>query len=157
MDATSVAAVVGAVGSGLMAGILFAFSSFVMRALDTIEAGPRILAMQQINQKIVNPLFVLIFAGTGLISVYLMIAGVDDSTAGDRAARLGALLYLLGVIIVTMTRNIPLNTRLDRVDPDDEEAASVWEWYRDRWLRWNHLRTAASVGAAACFCLANSL
>ena len=157
MDATSVAAVVGSVGSGVMAGILFAFSSFVMRALDTIETGPRIVAMQQINQKIVNPLFVLIFAGTGLISVYLMIAGVDDSTAGDRAARLGAVLYLLGVIIVTMTRNIPLNTRLDRVDPDSEEALSIWDWYRDRWLRWNHLRTLSSVGAAVCFCLATSL
>ena len=140
-----------------MAGILFAFSSFVMRALDTIDSGPRVLAMQQINQKIVNPLFVLIFAGTGLISVYLMIAGVDDSTAGDRAGRLGAVLYLLGVIVVTTTQNIPLNARLDRVDPESEEAASIWGWYRDRWLRWNHLRTVSSVGAAVCFCLATSL
>ena len=157
MDATDVAAVAGAVGAGLMAGILFAFSSFVMRSLDAIEAGPRVQAMQGINQKIVNPLFVLIFAGTALISVYLVIVGVSDSTGADRAARLGSVLYLLGVIVVTTSQNIPLNNRLDRVDPAGEDVETLWDWYRGRWLRWNHLRTLAATGAAVCFCLAAAL
>ena len=157
MDPTIVAAVAGAVGSGLMAGILFAFSSFVMQSLETLAARPRVSAMQQINTRIVNPLFVLIFAGTALISAYLMIVGVDDSTAADRAARLGSVLYLLGVIIVTITRNIPLNNLLARVDADADEAESMWDWYRERWMRWNHLRTVASTAAAVCFCLAARL
>lgn len=157
MDATSFAAVVGALGAGLMAGMFFAFSSFVMRALDEVDASPRVLAMQQINQKILNPLFVVIFAGTGLVSVYLIIVGVDDSAAADRAARLGAVLYLLGVIIVTMTQNVPLNNRLDRVDAEADDAPTMWEWYRGRWMRWNHLRTVAAIGATVCFCLAVGL
>lgn len=157
MTATDVACTIGAVGAGIMAGLLFAFSSFVMRALDSLATPAAVQAMQQINKKIINPLFVLVFAGTAAVSVYLMIAGVDDSTPADRAARLGAVLYLLGVIIVTMTQNIPLNNRLDRVDldgdgPDDSET--VWPWYLARWNRWNHLRTVAATGAAICFCLA---
>ena len=157
MDATSFAAVAGALGAGLMAGMFFAFSSFVMRALDAIDAAPRVQAMQQINQKILNPLFVVIFAGTALVSVYLVIVGVDDSTAADRSARLGAVLYLLGVIVVTMTQNVPLNNRLDHVDADGDDAASMWDWYRGRWMRWNHLRMLASAGATVCFCLAGGL
>lgn len=157
MDATSIAAVAGAVGSGVVAGILFAFSSFVMRSLDEIPAGARVSAMQHINDKIVNPLFVLFFAGTAVLSVYLVIVGVDDSTGGDRSARLGAVLYLLGVIAVTTTQNIPLNNRLDAVDPDGDDAGEMWRWYSRRWLRWNHLRTVAAVAAAVCFCLAVAL
>lgn len=154
MTATTVACTIGAVGAGIMAGLLFAFSSFVMRALDTLEADAAVQAMQQINKKIINPLFVLVFAGVAVVSVYLMIAGVDDSTPADRAARLASVFYLLGVIVVTMTQNIPLNNRLDKVAPDSDDSATVWPWYLTRWNRWNHVRTFAAVVASVCFALA---
>lgn len=146
------ACTIGAVGAGVMGGLLFAFSSFVMRSLDSLTPSAATRAMQEINRRIVNPLFLLIFVGTAAASAFMLIAGVDGSTNADRAARLGAVLYLLGVIVVTATQNIPLNNRLDRVG-NEQEVAEVWPWYLARWSRWNHIRTVAAVGAAACFCL----
>ena len=47
--------VLAAVGSGLMAGLLFAFSNFVMKALTRLPPEQGMAAMQLINVTIINP------------------------------------------------------------------------------------------------------
>ena len=64
------------VGAGVMAGIFFTFSAVIMRALDRLPAGQGIAAMQSINKVIVNPLFMLFFLGTPLLSIVLAGAGI---------------------------------------------------------------------------------
>lgn len=64
-----------AIGSGLMAGIFFAFSVFVMTALNRLPPAQGIAAMQFINVTILNPLFLLTFMGTAGASVVLAISG----------------------------------------------------------------------------------
>jgi hypothetical protein len=49
-----VLAFAGALGSGLMAGAFFAFSTFVMRALARLPAAEGIAAMQSINVAAIN-------------------------------------------------------------------------------------------------------
>jgi uncharacterized membrane protein len=63
-------------------------------------------------------------------------------------------IYVLGVIGVTIAFNVPLNDRLARAAPDSPEGASLWQHYLARWTAWNHLRTAASALAMALFILA---
>ena len=53
-----------AVGCGLIGGLLFAFSSFVMTALARQPAECGIRTMQAINVAILNPLFLSVFLGT---------------------------------------------------------------------------------------------
>ncbi|HLL90834.1 MAG TPA: hypothetical protein VK324_16150 [Tepidisphaeraceae bacterium] len=53
-----------ALGSGLMAGVFFAFSAFVMRALGRLPAGEAVAAMRAINVAVINPLFLGVFLGT---------------------------------------------------------------------------------------------
>ncbi len=45
--------------------------------------------------------------------------------------------------------NVPLNNKLSKLDPDSTEAAKYWLTYLSEWMRWNHVRTIASVIAAA--------
>ncbi|TBR24737.1 MAG: hypothetical protein EPO10_25145, partial [Reyranella sp.] len=56
-----------AVGSGLVAGIFYAFSSFVMGALGRLPPGHGIEAMQAINVVVINRSFMLAFFGTALL------------------------------------------------------------------------------------------
>jgi len=44
-----------ALGSGLIAGAFFAFSTFVMGALGRLPAAHGIAAMQSINVVVINP------------------------------------------------------------------------------------------------------
>src|SRR4051812_29165640 len=54
-----------AVGAGIAGGVFFAFSTFVMRALDRLPADRSIAAMQAINLAAPNPLFMAVLFGTG--------------------------------------------------------------------------------------------
>jgi uncharacterized membrane protein len=66
----------------------------------------------------------------------------------------GSLLYIVGTILVTIVFNVPLNNRLASVTPGSAEGAAVWTRYLSAWTAWNHVRTAASLAAAASFIMA---
>jgi uncharacterized membrane protein len=66
----------------------------------------------------------------------------------------GGLLYLVGCFLVTMAFNVPRNEALDQVAQGDPNAASLWAIYLTSWTAWNHVRTIASLAAAAAFGIA---
>ena len=57
---------VSALGCGLIGGVFFAFSSFVMGALARLPPAQGIAAMQSINIVVINPVFLLAFMGTAV-------------------------------------------------------------------------------------------
>jgi hypothetical protein len=70
------ATLVAMAGSALIAGAFFAFSTFVMKALAALPAPQGIAAMQSINVVVINPLFLIPFAGTAVLSAGLAAAAV---------------------------------------------------------------------------------
>jgi len=147
--------ILAALGAGLVAGIFFAFSSFIMGALGRLPPQGGIAAMQSINVVVLNPLFFLVFFGTAALALVLAIAALLGwSQSGASWLFAGALLYLVGTIFVTIAFNVPLNNKLASVKPSSTEGASVWARYLSAWTSWNHLRTAAAFAAAACFIMA---
>jgi len=54
-----------AIGSGLVGGTFYAFSSFVMAALGRIPPAQGVAAMKGINVTVMNPSFMTVFMGTG--------------------------------------------------------------------------------------------
>lgn len=147
--------VLSALGSGLVAGIFFAFSSFVMGALGRLAPSAGIAAMQSINVVVLNPWFFTAFFGTAAGCLALAAFGVLNwSQPGALYLLAGSALYLLGSIAVTMAGNVPLNDALAAVAPDSAEGAALWTRYLSDWTMWNHVRTAASLASAAAFILA---
>jgi uncharacterized membrane protein len=147
--------VLAALGAGLVAGIFFAFSAFIMAALGRLPADGGISAMQSINVAVLNPLFFLAFFGTAMLALVLAVAAlIDWSYAGASYLLAGGLLYLVGTIFVTIAFNVPLNNRLAAAKPGTAEGAKLWAHYLSSWTTWNHVRTAAALAAAASFILA---
>lgn len=139
-------------GSGLVAGIFFAFSNFVMRALGRLREDQGIAAMQSINVTVLNPGFFFVFLGTAVVCLALALLAMWYSAGAERACLLaGGALYVLGCFLVTGIRNVPLNNRLEGVEAESEEGRSIWAVYLSRWTFWNHVRTVASFAAAALF------
>ncbi|MGQ9372021.1 DUF1772 domain-containing protein [Azospirillum sp. ST 5-10] len=150
-DPLALLTALAALGSGLVAGIFFAFSTFVMGALGRLPAPHGIAAMQSINVVVLNPLFFAAFFGTALLCAALAVAALAGGASPRPLLLAGGALYLVGTILVTITCNVPLNDRLARAVPDSAEGAALWRLYRTRWTAWNHVRTAAALAAAACF------
>ncbi len=144
-----------ALGSGLIGGLFFAFSVFVMTALGRLPPAGGISAMQSINVAVLNSVFFTAFFGTAALSALAVIAAlIRWSEPGASYLLAGGLLYLIGTIVVTMACNVPLNNKLARVKPDGADGASLWQRYLSDWTAWNHVRTATSLAASASFIMA---
>ncbi len=139
-----------ALGCGLMAGVFFAFSTFIMSALARLPAAQGIAAMQSINVVVLNSVFLTVFAGTAVLSIGAVVASV---CTGWKPAVLwliaGTVLYFFGNVVVTGACNVPQNDALACLDPASAEAAKFWKEYLVNWRAWNHVRTVTALAAAA--------
>jgi uncharacterized membrane protein len=144
-----------ALGCGLIAGVFFAFSSFVMNALARLQPTQGIAAMQSINITVINPLFMAAFLGTAVACILLAISSLSRwHQPGAAYLLVGSLLYLVGTVGVTIVFNVPLNEALAIVEPSSTDGASLWVSYLTNWTFWNHIRTAAAIAAAAALTIA---
>ena len=132
--------------AGLMAGIYAAFSCFIMRSFATLETALAIAAMNAINTVILKSSFMLLFFGSTLTALLMVIVGLWRwGEPGADSVLTAGVIYVVGMFIITAAVNVPLNNTLARVSGDGEEAARTWARYLKRWTLWNTQRTIASL------------
>jgi len=145
--------VLSILSSGLVGGLMYGWTASVLPGLRHVNDTTYLTTMQTINRKIINPAFTIPFTITPII---LAIAAVVFFRAGD--ARRGWLLasatatYVLGVVVVTVGGNIPLNNELDAFELSTASEAALpgmRREYEGPWNTWHYARTAASVIAFA--------
>jgi uncharacterized membrane protein len=146
---TSLAALASAAAGGMM----YVFSTFVMRGLDRTGPLDAITAMRGINAEAnSNPLFLLAYFGAAILALVVgVFAVVQLNRPGSWWVLIGAIFAILAAII-TMVFNVPLNNHLDTVNPvglSAADAAREWQAYFSTWTTWNHVRTATSILGAA--------
>jgi len=141
---------IAALSAGLMAGVYFAFSTFIMRAFDQLGAVQAADAMNTVNEVILRSWFMILFFGSTLL--YAALAGYAVFAA-DLAGRwwlfAAGLIYVVGMFLCTALFNVPLNNRLAAAGVDDSTRAEAWKHYFVYWTRWNHLRAICSLITAA--------
>ncbi len=142
-------------GSGMMAGLFCSFSSFLMRALSRIPLASGIQAMQSINLVIVRPSFLIIFMGTGAVGLAAVVFGGNAWRPESKPWALAATLtYVVGCVGVTIVFNVPWNNRLAAVNGETEEGHAIWKRYLSTWVRWNHVRSVATLFSTVLFLIA---
>jgi uncharacterized membrane protein len=138
-------------GNGLVAGVFFAFSSFMMDVFARLPDRQGMAAMQSVNIIIEKSTFMLPLVLTALSSLVLaVIAFRNPGAAGSGFVIAGSLLYLIGSFGVTMFFNVPLNNALT----SSNASLELWRSYQETWTIWNHVRTVAGVLAMAALALA---
>ncbi|RUM21905.1 DUF1772 domain-containing protein [Rhizobium phaseoli] len=144
--------VAAALGSGLIAGIFFAFSTFIMTAFSRIPAEQGIAAMNSINVAIVRSPFMALFVPTAILCLVIAVLAVINWRGGASALMLaGAALYVVASFLSTIIFNVPMNDALEKVSGSGPEAVALWSTYLKDWTWWNHVRTVASLLASVAF------
>ncbi len=139
-----------ALSVGIMAGVYFAFSAFVMRSLDATERPVGMVAMQSINRIIVRSLFLPLFFASSLACLLLAVFGVMEwGSPGAGPMVVGGALYVIGMLVLTAAANVPLNNALEATDAAGPDAEAMWRRYMQRWLPWNHVRTVSCTVSLA--------
>jgi uncharacterized membrane protein len=151
MGKINIILLIGTLFTGIMAGLFFAWSFSVMNGLAKIPDKEFIIAMQSMNRSIQNPIFFLFFFGTAIllpISTYL---GYNKSSQGVFwLFFIATLLYWIGVMGVTVLRNIPLNMMLDVFATESKSAKEMGllrQQFEQRWNNWNLVRVFSNMAA----------
>lgn len=131
---------------GIMAGFFFAYSFSVSLGLGKLGDKAFLNAMQQINKEVQNPIFFICFFGS------LVLLGVSaflfKNQVGFPFLLLAFICYFLGVFLVTVFVNVPLNNQLDRFNLSTATANSANEMrniFEKKWNYWNNIRTLFST------------
>src|SRR6201991_929417 len=144
---------VAALASAAAAGMMYVFSTFVMRGLDRTGPISAITAMRGINVEANgNAPFLLAYLGASVLAAAVgVVAVVQIRQPGSGWLLAGAIFGVLAAII-TIAFNVPLNNHLDTVDPSGlsvADAAREWQAYMSTWTAWNHARTVTAIVASA--------
>lgn len=127
--------------TGLSAGVFFSWSVTVLPGTKVISSTSYLETMKRINQKILNPIFFIVFFSPAPLLAY-------------RALDLGLLnllaatFYIVGTLCVTMFKNVPLNNRLEELDLESlgpEQKDVFRKEYENNWNFWHYIRTVSSL------------
>jgi uncharacterized membrane protein len=152
MNVTNFVLVLATVTVGITAGVMFCYQIAIMPGLHQLPDREFISAFQHVDRKIVNPLFVVVsFLGGGA----LLIAGT--ALQGPSSLRFwllatASVVYVVGVVIVTLAWHVPRNTALDRLPvttASADEAARARTGFEAPWTRLHIVRTLAAIAALA--------
>ncbi len=151
MSFSTVMIALAIISSGLTAGFFWGWGVSSIPGLARVSDRTYVDAMQTINRAILNPMFLLVFAGSVVI---LVLAAIAAFAAGDD--RRGwwltgsAVVYTFGVFGITAGGNVPLNNALDRFDTgraDDAAYATARKSYEGPWNRLHFVRSTLAVVA----------
>jgi uncharacterized membrane protein len=137
---------------GLIAGLFYAYACSVMPGLGRASDKTALEAMKEINDAILNPVFLLTFLGAPVAAGAALVLE-RHAGSGDVARWIVAGLVLHAVaFLVTMAANVPLNDDLARADLSASAAqlAALRDHFEGPWVAWNVVRTVASVVAFGC-------
>jgi len=127
---------------GLTSGLLFIFTFAVNPGLARLSEEEYFRAMKYINIVILNPIFFLVFMGPLITMPLLTYLSWNDSSMFILIP-ISTILYLLGVLLITAIKNVPLNNKLEKLN--STEFKGVFIWYRKPWNFWHNIRTFFSI------------
>jgi uncharacterized membrane protein len=139
--------------AGLSAGVFFAFSTFVMPALNRLHPSAAIEAMQQINKAAPNGAFMTVLFAP-LLGLAWLVVTVGRRGGSPAAFVITGAACFVGGLLVLMGYHVPHNDALAKVSATAPDAHRKWRDYYAGWTAWNHVRTLAFTAATALFALA---
>lgn len=146
-----VLALLATLGTGLSAGVFFAFSTFVMPALHALPARTAVTSMQSINRYAPNPLFLAALFVPLALGGWLCVALRGQAGGGFAIAATAC--TLVGLVVL-LAYHVPHNDALATVDPGGD-VGEIWRDYYGGWTAWNHVRTVAFTAATTLFALSS--
>lgn len=142
-------------GVGLNAGLFYTWSHTVMPALAAAGDREFVDDFQRLDRAVINPWFLTGFlAGPVLTGVALVLQLLDEGPG--RWWLVAGLVLQVAVLGITRAVHLPLNAEIQAAgDPAQlSEPRVVRARFEGRWVRWNVVRTVASVAGFGCLLVA---
>ncbi|MDQ3022431.1 MAG: DUF1772 domain-containing protein [Bacteroidota bacterium] len=149
LTAANIVLIITATACALIAGLFFAYSCSVNLGLGRLHNAEYLKAMKSINKAILNPIFFLTFFGTAVLLPLSTILHYEHPISTPFLFLLVAsILYLTGVMGITIFGNVPLNNSLDEFNlqsASEKEISSTRAKFEVPWNNLNLIRTIVSA------------
>lgn len=133
---------------GLMAGLFYAWSISVTPGLKKVSDPNYLSAFQSMNRAILNPAFFIFFMGLVILLPLLTYLNFNSPVSTEFWLVLSAtILYMTGVMAVTVFGNVPLNNTLEALPVESmsaDQMASFRLGFENKWNTLNMIRTMCS-------------
>ncbi|MFP2997286.1 anthrone oxygenase family protein [Spongiivirga sp. MCCC 1A20706] len=142
----------GILFTGLTAGLCFTWSNAVTPGLGRLDNLTFLKSFQSINRAIINRSFLFVFFGP----VILLFLNAWFFRGANQISFLtfliAALVFFVGIGLITIFGNVPLNEMIDKVNLDtlsSIEISDLRRRFEKPWNRWHLKRTIASSASFA--------
>ncbi|AQZ63896.1 anthrone oxygenase family protein [[Actinomadura] parvosata] len=135
---TELLSVAALVGSGVVAGVLFAVALSVLPALIAMPADRYVYTHQLVGRRWDPTMPIIVLTSTVIDIVLALLTSAATALLFATAAVL-----LLGVSVVSHFCNVPINRVVKSLDP--AEVPPDWRDPRPLWRRWHLLRTTLAL------------
>ncbi|NQZ42859.1 MAG: DUF1772 domain-containing protein [Flavobacteriaceae bacterium] len=133
---------------GLTAGLCFTWGNAVTPGIGQLEDLGYLQAFQKMNRSIENPIFFMVFFGSFLVGIAAIVSNKAISPEHFRLVSLAIGIYFVGVVLVTVFGNVPLNRLLENTDLTQSttlELRELRERFEQPWNRFHILRILSAI------------
>ncbi|WP_421801104.1 DUF1772 domain-containing protein [Flagellimonas sp.] len=134
--------------TGLTAGLCFTWTNAVTPGIGRLDDLGYLQSFQEMNRAIINPLFLVVFFGpffTHIANIYL---NRNQSNTIFWMLFAAGILYVAGVVVITIFGNVPLNEMLESTNLENsspEKLKALRNSFEHKWNRLHLIRTITSV------------
>lgn len=150
MSVKTIVLVCATITTGLIAGLFFGYQVSIIPAFKSLSSEEYIAAMQAINVTIQQDVFFeCAFLGSAIfLLAALILLRSKIGSLQYTLLILATILYLIGVLGITIGANVPLNDMLALFPLQSsapQQVVSTRAAFENQWNAWHLIRTIASV------------
>ena len=134
--------------TGLSAGLCFTWSNTVTPGIGRLDDLGYLQSFQQMNRTILNPMFFVVFFGPFFLNLVNIYFFRSSPSSFFWILILAGVIYVFGVLVITVFGNVPLNEMLDKTALDIASIAELRqlrEKFEVKWYRLHSIRTFTSI------------
>ena len=134
--------------TGLTAGLCFTWTNAVTPGIGRLDDLGYLQAFQEMNRAIKNPLFLVVFFGPLLTHIANIYLHREQPNMVFWMLFAAGILYVAGVVVITLFGNVPLNDILDKTDLQVASPKQLKELrilFEVKWNRLHLIRTITSL------------
>ncbi len=133
--------------TGLTAGLCFTWSNAITPGIGRLDDLTFLQAFQAMNRAIINPVFMIVFFSPILLLFLNAYSFRNANPAIFWSFLVAAILFFVGVGLITIFRNVPLNEMLDKTILETATQTEISELrtaFEKPWNHWHMVRTVSS-------------
>jgi len=139
--------ILGILFTGLTAGLCFTWSNAITPGIGRLDDLGFLQSFQAMNRAIINRSFLITFFGPVILLFINAYLHRNAHPTTFWSFMLAAILFLIGIGLITVFKNVPLNELLDKTVLENLSAIELKELrtkFEQPWNRWHIQRTIAS-------------